>query len=73
MAVEFIPIDRDTPLRWPPCIQDDLPERHLARFVVEIVDPLDWRARVEASRGTGSPPDPPAMLALLFDGSATGL
>jgi transposase len=74
MAVEIIPIDRDTPLLLPPCIQDDLPERHLARFVVEIVDPLDWRALVDADRGTGSQPYPPAMLvALLFDGSATGL
>ncbi|MBK5963085.1 hypothetical protein CCR95_03010 [Thiocystis minor] len=74
MAVEFIPIDRDAPLLLPPCIQDYLPERHLARFVVEIVDQLDLRALVEAYRGTGSQFYPPAMLvALLFDGGATGL
>lgn len=74
MAVEFIPIDRDTPLLLPPCIQDDLPERHLARFVVEIVEQLDLSALVEAYRGTGSQPYPPAMrVTLLFYGYATGL
>lgn len=74
MAVEFIPIDRDTPLLLPPCIQDYLPERHLARFVVEIVEQLDLSALVEAYRGTGSQPYPPVMLvALLFYGYATGL
>jgi len=41
MAIQFIPIDRDTPYIFPPCVQDYLPEDHLARFVVEIVDGLD--------------------------------
>ncbi|MBK1724086.1 hypothetical protein [Thiocystis violacea] len=74
MAVEFIPIDRDTPLLLPPRIQAYLPERHLARFVVEIVEQLDVSALVDAYRGTGSQPYPPAMLVtLLFYGYATGL
>ena len=34
MAVEFIPIDRDTPCIFPPSVQDYLPDVHLARFVV---------------------------------------
>jgi hypothetical protein len=37
MAVEFIAIDRDTPYIFPPCVQDYLPEDHLARFVVDLL------------------------------------
>jgi hypothetical protein len=38
---QFILTDRDTPYTLPPCVQDYLPEDHLARFVAEIVDQLD--------------------------------
>ena len=41
MATQFILIDRDTPYILPPCVQDYLPEEHMARFVVDIVDQLD--------------------------------
>ena len=41
MAVEFVPIDRDTPYLFPPSVQDYLPENHLACFVAEMVDQLD--------------------------------
>jgi len=40
MATQFILIDRDTPYILPPCVQDYLPEAHMARFVVEIVEQL---------------------------------
>ena len=74
MAAEFIPIDRETPQLFPPSIQDYLPEKHLARFVVEIVDQLDLKHLVGAYRGTGSAAYHPAMLvALLFYGYATGV
>ena len=74
MAAEFIPIDRDTPQLFPPSVQDYLPEKHLARFVVEIVDQLDLKHLVGAYRGTGSAAYHPAMLvALLFYGYATGV
>ncbi|HDJ85494.1 MAG TPA: hypothetical protein ENG77_00105 [Chromatiales bacterium] len=43
MAVEFIAIDRDTPYLLPPSVQDYVPQDHLARFVVEIVEQLDLR------------------------------
>ena len=46
MAVDFIPIDRDTPYMLPPSVQDYVPTDHLARFVVEIVDQLDLGAMV---------------------------
>ena len=36
----FRPIDRDTPLLLP-SVQEWLPEGHLARYVVEVVEGLD--------------------------------
>ena len=48
MAIEFVPVDRDMPHLFPPSVQEDLPENHLARFVVEIVDQLDLNAIVSA-------------------------
>jgi len=73
MAVDFIPIDRDTPYILPPSVQDYVPQDHLARFVVEIVDQLDLRAMVGSYWGRGKSPYHPAMLvALLFYGYATG-
>jgi len=74
MAVEFIHIDRDTPYIFPPCVQDYLPEDHLARFVVDIVDQLDLSHLSAVYTGRGSKPFHPAMLvALLFYGYATGV
>ena len=73
MAVQFVTIDRDTPYLLPPSIQDYLPEDHLARFVVEIVDLLDLRGILGVYAGKGKKPYHPAMLvALLFYGYATG-
>lgn len=73
MSVKFVPIDRDTPSLFPACIQDYLPEEHLARFVVDIVDQLDLSRLSAAYAGKGSQPYHPAMmLALLFYGYATG-
>jgi len=74
MAVEFIPIDRDTPYLFPPSVQDYLPDDHLARFVVEIVDQLDLNHLSAVYTGRGSKPFHPAMLvSLLFYGYATGV
>jgi len=74
MATEFIPIDRDTPYILPPCVQDYVPEDHLARFVVELVDQLDLRSLSVVYAGKGKRPYHPAMLlALLFYGYATGV
>jgi transposase len=74
MAVEFIPIDRDTPYIFPPCVQDYLPEDHLARFVVDIVEQLDLSQLSAVYSGRGSKPFHPALLvALLFYGYATGV
>ena len=74
MAVEFIPIDRDTPYLFPPSVQDYLPDDHLARFVVDIVDQLDLNHLSAVYTGRGSKPFHPAMLvSLLFYGCATGV
>ena len=74
MAVEFIPIDRDTPYILPPSVQDYLPDDHLARFVVDIVDQLDLNHLSAVYSGRGSKPFHPAMLvALLFYGYSTGV
>ena len=40
----FRPIDRETGFLLPPSVDEWLPERHLARFVVEVVGGLDLRS-----------------------------
>jgi transposase/IS5 family transposase len=55
-------------------VQDWLPEGHLARFVVEIVERLDLRSLKASYTGCGSKPyNPEMLLALLFYGYATGV
>lgn len=74
MKVNFVDVDRYTSYLLPPSIQDWLPKRHLARFVVEIVEQLDLRSLKESYTGRGSRPyHPEMMLALLFYGYATGV
>lgn len=74
MSVNFIEWDRKTPFLLPPSIEDWLPEGHLARFVVEMVEQLDLSSLKESYAGRGSQPHNPAMLvALLFYGYAVGV
>ena len=70
----FRPIDRHIAYLLPPSVEDWLPERHLARFVVEIVDQLDVSAMSGAYRGSGSASYHPRLLVgLLVYGYATGV
>ena len=70
----FRPIDRHTAYLLPPSVEDWLPERHLAWFVVELVDQLDVSAMSRAYRGSGSASYHPSLLiALLVYGYATGI
>ena len=70
----FRPVDRKTTYLLPPSVEDWLPERHLARFVVEIIDGLDLSAMSGAYRGSGSASyHPRLLLALLVYGYATGV
>jgi transposase len=68
----FREFDRETSFLLPPSLNEWLPERHLARFVVEVVDGLDLSAMVTSYRGTGSAGYHPALLlGLLVYGYAT--
>src|SRR5471032_1332167 len=58
----------------PTSIDEWLPQRHLARFVVEVIDGLDLTAMSKRYRGTGSASYHPApLLGLLVYGYATGV
>ena len=71
--MSFHPIDRDTDFLLPPLVQEWLPEAHLARYVVEVVEQLDLSALERAYAGKGSDAYHPALLlALLIYGYATG-
>ena len=68
----FRPINRGTDFLLPPSVDEWLPEQHLARFVVEIVEQMDLSQMEKAYRGSGSKSYHPAMLlALLIYGYAT--
>ena len=70
----FRPTDRLTGFLMPPSVEEWLPQRHLARFVVEVVDGLDLSAMRNSYRGTGSASYHPAvLLSLLVYGYATGV
>src|SRR6202011_1514429 len=67
-------IDRDTGFLMPPLVDDWLPERHLARFVVEVVEGLDVRAMTGSYRGSGEASyHPRLLLGLIIYGYATGV
>ena len=68
----FRPINRDTGFLLPPSVDEWLPQRHLARFVVEVIEGMDLSELVKAYRGSGSASYHPAMLlGLLVYGYAT--
>jgi transposase len=70
----FRPIDRDTGFLLPPSVDGWLPEKHLARFVVEVIDGLDLRAMSGSYRGSGSASYHLALLlGLVVYGCATGV
>jgi transposase len=70
----FRTIDRQTGFLLPPSVDEWLPEKHLARFVVEVIDGLDLRAMSGSYRGSGSASYHPRMLlGILVYGYATGV
>ena len=75
MADDFRALDRETPMFLPPSIQEWLPEQHLARFVVEIVEQLDLSEITSRYGGSGGKRayQPALLVALLFYGYATGV
>src|SRR4051794_2691016 len=70
----FRPIDRQTGFLLPPSVDEWLPEKHLARFVVEVIDGLDVGSMSRSNRGSGSASYPPSLLlGILVYGYATGV
>ena len=70
----FRPTDRLTGFLMPPSVDEWLPQKHLARFVVEVVDGLDLSAMSNRYRGSGSASyHPKVLLSLLIYGYATGV
>src|SRR4051812_21867488 len=70
----FRPVDRDTGFLMPPSVDEWLPEKHLARFVVEVIEGLDLRAMTGDYRGSGEASyHPSVLLGLLVYGYATGV
>ncbi len=70
----FRPINRDMDFLMPPSVDEWLPQRHLARFVVEVIEGLDLRAMSGSYRGSGEASyHPRVLLGLIIYGYATGV
>ena len=70
----FLQVTRDQQYLLPPSVDEWLPDNHLARFIVEVIDELDLSRLVSRYRGCGSAAYHPAvLLALLVYGYATGV
>jgi hypothetical protein len=70
----FRQVDRQTGFLLPPSVDEWLPERHLARFVVEVIDGLELRTLSGSYHGSGSASYHLSMLlGLLVYGHATGV
>ena len=70
---QFKSYNRQQQYLLPPSLDDWLPEDHLARFIIEVIDELDLTRLTSRYSGKGSEAYHPAMmLALLVYGYATG-
>ena len=70
----FHPVDRQTGYLLPPSVDEWLPEGHLARFIVEVIDGLDLKLLEKAYAGRGSAAyHPSVLLGLLVYGYANGV
>lgn len=69
---KFISINREIDTAKPITIQDCLPQGHLARYIVEIVENLDLSPFEQQYKGYSAYP-PALMLSLLIYGYATGI
>jgi transposase len=76
MPQNFLSCDRGQAMLLPASVSDWLPEGHLARFVVDVVERLDLTAFYAAYRadGSGRPAhDPAMMVALVLFNYAVGV
>jgi len=70
----FITVDRGTGYLLPPSVDEWLPQNHLARFVVEVIEQMDLSELIGQYTGRGSDAyHPSMMLGLLVYGYATGV
>jgi transposase len=71
----FITVDRQTDyLLLPPSVEDWLPQGHLARFIVEVIEWLDLSELTRQYGGRGFAAHHPAvLLGLLIHGYVTGI
>jgi transposase len=70
----FRAIDRKTAYLLPPSVDEWLTERHLARFIAEVLDEMDLSGMVAAYGKSGSPSyHPRVLLGILIYGYATGI
>jgi transposase len=70
----FIQVDRETSYLLPPSVDEWLPENHLARFIVEVIEQLDLSKLTRQYAGRGSAAHHPSvLLGLLVYGYATGV
>jgi transposase len=70
----FRTIDRQTSFLLPPSIDEWLPEKHLARFIVEIIGTFNLFPMVNSYRGSGSASyHPQLLLGIIVYGYATGV
>ena len=61
MSSMFRTVDRDTLYLLPPSVQDWLPDGHLARFVVDVVERLDQSALERQYSVGGKEPYHPSL------------
>ena len=63
----FRQCDRETAYLLPPSVDDWLPKAHLARFVVDIVEQLEFSRLTSQTRGAGAAAyHPERLLGLLI-------
>jgi transposase len=64
MAQNFLSCDREQAMLLPASVAEWVPDGHLARFVVEVVERLDLAAfyAVYRADGSGRPAHDPAMM-----------
>ena len=76
MARGFLPFDLNQPFLLPPDLRDWLPEKHLARFILDVVDSLDLAELMRTyarSSDRGRPGyNPKMLLGLILYGYCTG-
>lgn len=75
VGYNFVSCDRDQQFLMPPSLDEWLPQDHLARFVIEMVDMFDLSAFYARRRADGwgrAAYDPKMMVALLIYAYATG-